>query len=111
MNCKQLVRCLLTTAILLGAQTFARAQHQPATVMPVRSYAMMHAAMFDAANSIDGTHTPYLTDVPGSANASIEAAAARAAHDVLASLYPSRAAVFDAELAASLEGVEKHRAQ
>jgi hypothetical protein len=27
--------------------------------MPVRSYAMMHAAMFDAVNSIDGTYTPY----------------------------------------------------
>src|SRR5687767_10667758 len=43
---------------------------QPATIMPVRSYAIMHAAMFDAVNSIDGSHTPFLTDVPGSQNAS-----------------------------------------
>jgi hypothetical protein len=85
-------------------------QHPP-TIMPVRSYAMMHAAMFDAVNSIDGTYTPYLTDVPGSPNASLEAAAAQAAHDVLAALYPTRLAVFDAELAASLEGVEEYRAQ
>ena len=49
----------------------------PATIMPVRSYAIMHAAMFDAVNSIDGTHTPYLTDVPGSQSASIQAAAAQ----------------------------------
>ena len=49
--------------------------HPSATIFPVRSYAMMHAAMFDAVNSIDGTYTPYLTDVPGSKNASIEAAA------------------------------------
>src|SRR5262245_49154462 len=56
-------------------------QH-PATIMPVRSYAMMHAAIFDAVNSIDGTYTPYLTDVPGSQNASIEAAAAQAARDI-----------------------------
>src|SRR5215212_4839491 len=49
---------------------------QPSTIMPVRSFAIMHAAMFDAVNSIDGSQTPYLTDVPGSQNASIEAAAA-----------------------------------
>ena len=85
-------------------------QH-PSTIMPVRSYAIMHAAMFDAVNSIDGTYTPYLTDVPGSKNASLEAAAAQAAHDVLTALYPTRQAVFDAELATSLEGIEENRAQ
>ena len=85
-------------------------QH-PATIMPVRSYAIMHAAMFDAVNSVDGNHTPYLTDVPGSENASMEAAAAQAAHDVLVGLYPTRAAVFDAELIASLQGIVDHRAQ
>ena len=84
---------------------------QPATIMPVRSYAIMHAAMFDAVNSIDGSHTPYLTDVPGSQNASIEAAAAQAAHDVLVGLYPTRVAIFDAELAMSLQGIEESRAQ
>lgn len=83
----------------------------PATIMPVRSYAMMHAAMFDAVNSIDGGHTSYLIDVPASKNSSIEAAAAQAAHDVLASLYPARAGVFQIELAASLEGIDQYRAQ
>jgi hypothetical protein len=85
-------------------------QH-PATIMPVRSYAIMHAAMFDAVNSIDETYTPYLTDVPGSPHASIQAAAARAAHDVLTALYPTRVAVFDAELAISLQGIGEHRVQ
>ena len=84
-------------------------QH-PATIMQVRSYAIMHAAMFDAANSIDGTYTPYLTEVPGTMNASIEAAAAQAAHDVLVGLYPTRKAIFDAELVNSLLGVEENRA-
>jgi hypothetical protein len=141
MTYKQIVKCLLTVAVLLCAQMPARAHNggtakllvpqedvilqwnrvlmetvstpgqQPPTIMPVRSYAMMHAAMFDAVNSIDGTYTPYLTDVPGSPNASLEAAAAQAAHDVLAGLYPTRREVFDAELAASLEGVEEYRAQ
>ena len=95
-------RVLMETVLTPG-------QH-PATIMPVRSYAMMHAAMFDAVNSIDGNHTPYLTDVPGSQNASIEAAAAQAARDVLAALYPTRVAVFNAELAISLQGVEENRA-
>jgi hypothetical protein len=85
-------------------------QH-PATIMPVRSYAMMHAAIFDAVNSIDGTYTAYLTDIPGSKSASIDAAAAQAAHGVLVGLYPTRASVFDAELAASLEGIDAYRAQ
>jgi len=84
---------------------------QPATIMPVRSYAIMHGAMFDAVNSIDRSHTPYFVDVPGSPNASIEAAAAQAAHDVLVGLYPTRVAIFDAELAISLQGIEENRAQ
>jgi hypothetical protein len=141
MTYKLIVKCLLTAAVLLCAQMQATAHdsgtakllvsqedvilqwnrvlmetvstpgQQPATIMPVRSYAMMHAAMFDAVNSIDGTYTPYLTDVPGSPNAALEAAAAQAAHDVLAALYPTRREVFDAELAASLEGIEESRAQ
>lgn len=96
-------RVLMETVLTPG-------QH-PATIMPVRSYAIMHAAMYDAVNSIDGTHTPYLTDVPGSPNASLEAAAAQAARDVLAALYPTRVSVFDAELAISLQGIEENRAQ
>ena len=92
-------------------ETVATPGQQPATIMPVRSYAMMHAAMFDAVNSIDGSYTAYLTDVPGSKNASIEAAAAQAAHDVLAVLYPTRLAIFDAELAASFAGIEENRLQ
>src|SRR5215203_1490958 len=84
---------------------------QPATIMPVRSYSIMHAAMFDAVNSIDGSHTPYLIEVPGSQNASIEAAAAQAARDVLAGLYPNRVSIFNAELAMSLQGIEDYRAQ
>jgi hypothetical protein len=95
-------RVLLSTVTTPG-------QH-PATIMQVRSYAIMHAAMFDAVNSIDGTHTPYLIEVPGTLNASLEAAAAQAAHDVLVGLYPSRKAIFDAELASSLLGIEENRA-
>lgn len=90
-------------------ETVSTPGQHPATIMPVRSYAIMHAAMFDAINSIDGGYTPYLTDVPGSKRASFDAAAAQAAHDVLVGLYPTRQTVFAAELAASFEGIEENR--
>ncbi len=82
---------------------------QPQTIFAHRSFAMMHGAMFDAVNSIDGSYTPYLTNVPGMRNASIEAAAAQAAHDVLVGLYPTRQDIFDAELSASLFGIPSNR--
>ena len=67
---------------------------------------MMHLAMFDAVNSIDRSYTPYLTDVPAaSRNASVKAAAAQAAHDVLANLYPNQQSIFAAELENSLNGI------
>jgi len=78
--------------------------HPSVTIFPVRSFAMMHAAMFDAVNSIERTYTPYLIEVPGSRRASLDDAAAQAAHDVLVGLYPSRQAIFATELANSLDG-------
>ena len=78
---------------------------QPPTILPVRSFAMMHLAMFDAVNSIDGSYTPYLTEIPGTRNASVRAAAAYAAHDVLANLYPNQQSIFEDELADSLIGI------
>jgi len=76
---------------------------QPAAVHTTRSFAIMHAAIYDAVNAIDRSHRPYLvrlTDV--SRGASQDAAAAAAAHDVLVALYPSFRAVLDAELQDSL---------
>jgi hypothetical protein len=62
---------------------------QPATVHPSRSFAMMHAAIYDAVNAIDGTHKPYLIRRSASHFASQEAAAATAAHEVLVTLTAS----------------------
>src|SRR3954453_2696445 len=126
MKIRKILNLLLTTSVLIVALTNVRAQdikqsnlssedvilqwnrvltetirtpgaHPSATVFPVRSYAMMHAALFDAVNSIDGSYTPYLTVFPGTKNASIEAAAAQAAHDLLVCLYPSRTSIYDTE--------------
>jgi len=78
---------------------------QPATIHPTRSFAIMHAAIYDAVNAIDRTHRPYLVRLSGvSRDASQEAAAAAAAHDVLVALYPAPAfkTALDAQLQQSL---------
>src|SRR3984893_17217299 len=36
---------------------------QPATIHPTRSFAIMHAAIYDAVNAIDATHKPYLVGI------------------------------------------------
>jgi membrane-associated phospholipid phosphatase len=75
---------------------------QPATIHPTRSFAIMHAAIYDAVNAIDGTHRPYLVRLGASHFASQEAAAAAAAHEVLVKLYPSLQATLDAQLQQAL---------
>jgi hypothetical protein len=63
----------------------------------------MHAAVYDAVNSIHKTHEPYLVDLPGvSATASQDAAAASAAHEILVQLYPSFQSSLDGQLQQSL---------
>src|SRR5580765_6345308 len=79
---------------------------QPATIHPTRSFAMMHAAIYDAVNAIDQTHEPYAAGVPhASQSASQEAAAAAAAHEVLVQLYPAFQPTLDMELQQSLSQI------
>src|SRR5947209_15810651 len=56
-----------------------------------RVVAMMHAAMFDAVNSIERRYRPYLIQLSTTATTSKEAAAAAAAGTVLVGLYPQEA--------------------
>ena len=76
-----------------------------------RTYAMMHVAMFDAVNSIEGGYTPYRVRVPALRYASSEAAAAQAARDILVALQPAGTATYDAALAGRLAGIHAYRAQ
>lgn len=79
---------------------------QPATVHPTRSFVIMHAAIYDSVNAIDRSHKPYLvrlTDV--SRFASQDSAAASAAHEVLAALYPKFQAMLDEQLQQSLASI------
>ncbi len=72
------------------------------TLYSFRQYAMLHIAMFDAANSVKQQYRPYRLQVPGGSTASDEAAVAQAARDVMVALFPAATASFDAALSARL---------
>src|ERR1700747_3758582 len=72
---------------------------QSPTIHPTRSFAIMHAAIYDAVNNINRTHRPYFVQFSGiSRNASEAAAADAAAHDVLVALYPDFQTALDTKL-------------
>ena len=56
-----------------------------------RGMAMMHVAMFEAVNADQRRYSPYRLNLTAERNASPEAAAAAAAHDVLVALLPGPA--------------------
>ncbi len=78
---------------------------QPATIQPTRSFAILHAAIYDAVNSIDRAHEPYLISVGAPRSASETAAAAAAAHAALVGLYPAQQSALDADYANELAQV------
>jgi PAP2 superfamily len=72
---------------------------QPATIHPTRSFAILHASIYDAVNAIDRTHKSYLVQLTRvSRFASQDAAADAAAHAVLVALYPNFQTTLDAQL-------------
>ncbi len=62
--------------------------------------AMVHGAMYDAVNAIDGGYTPYLVSPSATPFDSQDAAAASAAYYVLKSILPS-------QLGRSVDGVQR----
>jgi hypothetical protein len=50
--------------------------------------AMVHGAIYDAVNAIDGGHEPYLPGISAASDASMAAAVAQAGHDVLYGITP-----------------------
>ncbi|HEX5053779.1 MAG TPA: chloroperoxidase [Planctomycetota bacterium] len=76
--------------------------HQAGPCRTARALAMVHIAMFEAMLAVEGGYQSYLGLTPVGAPTSEPAAIAQAAHDVLASLYPSQAWIFDAALAVDL---------
>jgi hypothetical protein len=78
---------------------------QPANVQPTRNFAILHAAIYDAVNSIDRSHEPYLISVRAPRSASESAAADAAAHTALVGLYPAQQSALDADYSAELAQV------
>lgn len=76
-----------------------------------RALAIMHVAMFDVVNSIDGRYSPYRTKHAADPATSKEANATTAAYSVLVKLFPRQQAWlgkdYDASLAAVPEGQPK----
>jgi hypothetical protein len=66
---------------------------------------MLHVAMFEAVNAIERRYTPYKLNLTADKDASREAAAAMAAHDVLVVLHPDQKAGLDSALRASLAAI------
>jgi hypothetical protein len=87
------------TAVLDAIQA-TRANPPRAT----RAMAIMHTAVYDAVNGIDRRHAPYRV-VTAPPLASMEAAAAQAAHDALLALFPSQSEAFATLLDSSLAAI------
>jgi quercetin dioxygenase-like cupin family protein len=70
-----------------------------------RGMAILHVAMFEAVNAIEGRYIPYALKLKADRALSKEAAAAAAAHAVLAALHPDQQASLDAALKTALGAI------
>jgi hypothetical protein len=76
-----------------------------------RAMAIVHIAMFDAANSLGGRYESYTDIAPAPRGTSVNAAVAQAAHDTLVAMFPSQQATFDRALLGELLRVWDRRAR
>src|SRR5439155_6816125 len=92
-----------TNAVRTWNQVLLEAVRQDSSPPPIasRGMAMVHAAILDAVNALDGTPARFVT-LTAPAGASVDAAVAAAAHRVLSYLYPAQQASFDAALTTSM---------
>jgi hypothetical protein len=70
-----------------------------------RGTAMLHVAMFESVNAVEGRYLSYKLNLTADRTASKEAAAAAAGHDILLALYPDQQSTLDATLATMLSGI------
>jgi hypothetical protein len=88
-----------TNMVLVWNENAVNVISQPATNTPpglgqgpplaALHVAMVHGAIYDAVNAIDGGHEPYLPGLSAPSTASQAAAVAQAAHDVLFGITPA----------------------
>jgi PAP2 superfamily protein len=74
-----------------------------------RAMAIIHLAIFDAVNAIEGGYNSYTGVGPAPFGTSMKAAIAQAAHDTLVALFPSQAPSFDDQLADDLTDIPDGR--
>ena len=72
-----------------------------------RAMAIVHLAIFEVVNAIDGNFKSYIDLPPANLGTSLQAAVAQAAHDTLAALFPSQAPSFDSQLADDLSTIQE----
>ncbi len=111
--------CLMWTCALFGGQDpvilwnneALEAIRQNKTEGPVaaRNLAVLHAAIFDAVNAIEGTYTPYRASLDKTYDADINVAVTAAAHRVLSKLYPEQSHGFDSLLLKEYKAVPESR--
>ncbi len=107
-------RCLPSVNVVLEWNQLALHAIGQARLNPVvgsRALAITQVAVYDSVNAIDRSFEPYHAHVQASRGASLEAAAAQAAHDTLTALFPGQVSIYDAALAADLVGIAPGRAR
>lgn len=82
---------------------------QVGPVRASRAIAIVHIAIFEAVNAIDGSCQSYLGLERARQDSSMECAIAQAACDTLDALFPSQKATFDQELASELSQIPNNR--
>jgi hypothetical protein len=70
-----------------------------------RNLAMLHVAMFEAANAVERRYMPYKLDLAGDKSTSKEAAATTAAFEILTALFADQKPALEAMVTASLAGI------
>src|SRR5215471_8535024 len=70
-----------------------------------RGTAMLHVAMYEAVNAVEGRYLPYKSNLMADRNTSKEAAAAAAGHAILLAIYPDQQSILDTTLATMLSGI------
>jgi hypothetical protein len=74
-----------------------------------RAMAIVHIAVFEVVNAVEGGYKSYVGMAPVGLIASVQAGVAQAAHDTLVALYPSQTPAFDDLLADDLKQIQEGR--
>ena len=96
---------VLLDALLADDIKPASQREQGGVTRASRAAAIVHAALHDAVNGVDRKISPYLVQDRAPAGASIDAAAAGAAHATLGGLYPSQRTTLDTRLSQYLNSL------